>query len=113
MPLRQILHFAIPTQFTPKNHPDRRQFIRVSAATLAAAGFWLSAMAVEGTDQRPMPLVMQGYEARLSDSDIAELTSFLRQAWGNDAAPISQEEVTNIREQGPTDAQKGAQARAD
>lgn len=68
---------------------------------------------VEGTNQRPMPLVMQGYEARLSDSDIAELTSFLRQAWGNDAAPISQEEVINIREHGPTDTQKGAQARAD
>lgn len=52
---------------------------------------------VEGTAQRPMPLVMQGYDARLSDDDIAALASFLRQAWGNDADPVSAADVADIR----------------
>lgn len=52
---------------------------------------------VAGTVQRPMPLVMQGYEARLSDSEIAELASFLREAWGNDAGPVTAAEVADIR----------------
>ncbi|MBJ2149799.1 cytochrome c [Paracoccus sp. IB05] len=61
---------------------------------------------VEGTAQRPMPLVMQGYEARLSDDDIAALTSFLREAWGNDAAPVSPEAVRDIRDDGPPEARQ-------
>lgn len=53
---------------------------------------------VPGTAARPMPLVMQGYAGRLDDAEIAELASFLRQAWGNDAAPVGAEEVARIRQ---------------
>ncbi|WP_124085814.1 cytochrome c [Pseudogemmobacter humi] len=52
---------------------------------------------VPGTAARPMPLVMQGYAGRLDDAEIAELASFLRRAWGNDAAPVSADEVARIR----------------
>jgi mono/diheme cytochrome c family protein len=54
---------------------------------------------VEGTEERPMPLVMQGYEHRLTDAEIAELASFVRQAWGNTAATITPAEVKMIRDE--------------
>lgn len=55
---------------------------------------------VEGTEKRPMPLVMQGYKDRLDDAEIAELASFLRQAWGNAAEPVTEAEVAEIRQSG-------------
>ena len=61
---------------------------------------------VEGTEKRPMPLVMQGYADRLTDSEIAELASFVRQAWGNDGTPVSAEDVKEIRAQEPALAQQ-------
>ncbi len=55
---------------------------------------------VEGTEKRPMPLVMQGYADRLNDAEIAELASFLRRSWGNAAEPITEADVTEIRQSG-------------
>lgn len=58
----------------------------------------LDGAAVPGTEKRPMPLVMQGHGARMSDAEVAELVTFLRQAWGNSAPAITAAEVSAQRE---------------
>jgi len=52
------------------------------------------------TQLRPMHLVMQGYADRLDDAEVAELASFLRSAWGNDASTVSSPEVAAVRASG-------------
>ncbi|WP_108259443.1 cytochrome c [Mangrovicoccus ximenensis] len=52
---------------------------------------------VPPTGKRPMHLVMQGYAERLDDGEIAELASFLRSAWGNDAPAVSAADVAAVR----------------
>lgn len=54
---------------------------------------------VEGTDERPMPLVMQGYAERLDDAEIAELATFVRNAWGNRAGAVSAGDVAEARDE--------------
>ncbi|WP_235939712.1 MULTISPECIES: hypothetical protein [unclassified Salipiger] len=44
-----------------------------------------------------MTLRMQGYADRMSDEEVAELASWLRKAWGNDAGPVSAAEVAAAR----------------
>lgn len=57
----------------------------------------LNGATVAGTEKRPMDLVMQGYADRLSDSEVAELATFLRSAWGNDAPAVTAEQVGAVR----------------
>lgn len=49
------------------------------------------------TDRRPMPLVMQGYADRLTDDEVAQLATFLRKGWGNQASDISESQVSKVR----------------
>ena len=49
------------------------------------------------TERRPMNLVMQGYEDRLNDEEVAALASFLRTGWGNNAGKVSASEVAKAR----------------
>ncbi|RWR15533.1 c-type cytochrome [Paenirhodobacter populi] len=60
----------------------------------------LNGAEVQGTQKRPMNLVMQGYADRLTDGDVAELANFLRTAWGNDAAPVTSADVAKVRAEG-------------
>lgn len=57
----------------------------------------LGGIAAPGTEKRPMPLIMQGHGMRMSDDEVAELATFLRQSWGNDASAISADDVAAIR----------------
>lgn len=57
----------------------------------------LNGTSVLGTEKRPMRLVMQGYADRLSDEEVATLTTFLRQAWGNNASEVSAADVAAVR----------------
>ncbi|GHC80572.1 cytochrome c [Limoniibacter endophyticus] len=50
------------------------------------------------TEQRPMKLRMQGYAERLSDEEVAELATFLRTAWGNEAPAVTPADVAGARE---------------
>ncbi|MEI4485260.1 cytochrome c [Frigidibacter sp. MR17.14] len=52
---------------------------------------------VPPTAKRPMHLVMQGYADRLSDDEVAELASWLRKAWGNDAGAVTAADVAKVR----------------
>ena len=49
------------------------------------------------TDKAPSILVMPGFERRLYDSEAAALATFLRQAWSNSAAAVSEREVAKAR----------------
>lgn len=50
------------------------------------------------TDRRPMHLVMQGYADRLTDDEVAQLASFLRKGWGNQASQVSARDVAKVRQ---------------
>lgn len=50
------------------------------------------------TDRRPMHLVMQGYADRLTDEEVAQLATFLRKGWGNQAAEVSASDVAKVRQ---------------
>ncbi len=50
------------------------------------------------TERRPMHLVMQGYADRLNDDEVAQLASFLRKGWGNQASQVSASDVAKVRQ---------------
>jgi mono/diheme cytochrome c family protein len=51
-----------------------------------------------GTAAAPSPLGMPGFGWRLSDQEVAELGTFVRQSWGNHAPAIAPEQVRQLRE---------------
>jgi mono/diheme cytochrome c family protein len=51
-----------------------------------------------GTAAAPSPLGMPGFGWRLSDEEVAELGTFIRQSWGNHAPAIAPEQVHHLRE---------------
>lgn len=53
---------------------------------------------LEGFDARTEYGVMQGFGDILSDEEIAAIANHERKSWGNNAKPVSIEEVRNIRE---------------
>lgn len=57
----------------------------------------LNGSAVPATQQRPSALGMPGFAWRLSDDQVAELLSFVRRSWGNDAPGVSASEVAIVR----------------
>jgi len=59
----------------------------------------LNGAELPSTQHRPYSLRMPAFAERLSDQEVAELASFLRQAWSNNAAPVSVEDVNELRNQ--------------
>ena len=57
----------------------------------------LNGAEVPSTAKRPMTLRLQGYADRLSDEEVAELATWLRGAWGNDASAVSAADVAAVR----------------
>jgi mono/diheme cytochrome c family protein len=51
-----------------------------------------------GTAAAPSPLGMPGFGWRLSDQEVAELGTFIRQSWGNHASAINAEQVHHLRQ---------------
>jgi mono/diheme cytochrome c family protein len=49
------------------------------------------------TERAPSVLPMPGFAQRLSDQEVAELASFLRQGWSNEASVVSAEAVAKVR----------------
>ncbi|MCP1625552.1 cytochrome c [Pseudomonas nitroreducens] len=57
----------------------------------------LNGASVPVTQAAPTGLSMPAFGWRLSDRQVAELTSFLRSAWGYQATPVSPDQVADIR----------------
>ncbi|MBY6005097.1 cytochrome c [Salipiger bermudensis] len=70
----------------------------VGSETMPLISVILNGAEVPSTAKRPMALRMQGYADRMSDDEVAELATWLRGAWGNEASPVSAADVAAVRE---------------
>lgn len=51
------------------------------------------------TDAWPTPFTMPAFDWKLSDADIAAVATYVRNAWGNVAPPVSEREVKKLRQE--------------
>jgi mono/diheme cytochrome c family protein len=51
------------------------------------------------TDKRPTPFAMPAFDWKLKDNQIAAVATFVRNAWGNSAPPVTSKQVTGLRQQ--------------
>ncbi|TMV88596.1 c-type cytochrome [Thioclava sp. BHET1] len=58
----------------------------------------LNGAAMPSTAKRPEAFKMPGFAHRLSDEDVAQIASFLRTAWGNDAGSVDAAAVAKLRQ---------------
>lgn len=49
------------------------------------------------TDERPSPLTMPSFAWKLSDAEIADVSTYIRNSWGNRAQPVSASQVRKLR----------------
>ena len=66
---------------------------------------------VVATKDKPTGLAMPAFGWKLSDDDIADLATYIRNAWGNHASPVSARQVSKVREEARQEAQQSAAAR--
>ena len=59
----------------------------------------LNGAELPSTQERPMRLRMPGFAHRLSDEEVAELASFVRSAWSNNAGGVTADMVADQREE--------------
>lgn len=57
----------------------------------------LAGAQLPSTSERPEALMMPGFGWRLSDKEMADLATFVRQGWGNQGSPVTPEEVRKVR----------------
>jgi mono/diheme cytochrome c family protein len=57
----------------------------------------LAGSALPGTASAPSPLAMPGFAWRLSNDEVAQLLTFIRTSWGNQASNVSAGEVARVR----------------
>ncbi|GBQ09691.1 c-type cytochrome [Swaminathania salitolerans] len=49
------------------------------------------------TEQAPSPFTMPGFASLMSDRDVAEVVTFIRRSWGNNARVVTQDDVRTFR----------------
>ena len=49
------------------------------------------------TDARPTPFTMPAFDWKLSDAEVAAVATYIRNAWGNAAVPVTTKEVGSLR----------------
>jgi hypothetical protein len=57
----------------------------------------LAGSALPGTTSAPSALGMPGFGWRLTNDEVAQLLTFIRASWGNQAASVSATEVGRVR----------------
>jgi alcohol dehydrogenase (quinone), cytochrome c subunit len=57
----------------------------------------LAGSALPGTTAAPSPLGMPGFGWRLSNEEVAQLLTFIRSSWGNQASSVTAGEVARVR----------------
>jgi hypothetical protein len=70
----------------------------------------LAGSSLPGTAAAPSPLGMPGFAWRLSNDEVAQLLTFIRNSWGNQASSVSAAEVGRVR--AALDAQSPAKTSA-
>ena len=59
----------------------------------------LQGSAMAYTQEAPSELAMPGFGWRLNDQNVADVLSLVRGSWGNQAAPVSVQDVAKVREE--------------
>ncbi|HEY1753209.1 MAG TPA: cytochrome c [Caulobacteraceae bacterium] len=59
--------------------------------------FILSGTESTATDARPTPLAMPSFAWKLTDAEIADVATYIRNSWGNAAPPVSAGDVAKLR----------------
>ena len=57
----------------------------------------LAGSRVGATATRPSPLTMPSFAWKLTDDEIADVSTYIRNSWGNQAAPVSASKVRDLR----------------
>jgi alcohol dehydrogenase (quinone), cytochrome c subunit len=57
----------------------------------------LDGTAMPSTERRPERLKMPGFGKRLSDAEVATLATFVREAWSNNASPVTEAQAITAR----------------
>ncbi|MES3707427.1 hypothetical protein QC590_04180 [Pseudomonas putida] len=57
----------------------------------------LAGAATPSTERAPSVLPMPGFAERMDDAEVAELATFLRQGWSNQAGAVTPEQVRVVR----------------
>ncbi|WP_084186744.1 c-type cytochrome [Andreprevotia chitinilytica] len=57
----------------------------------------LTGSTMPATQKAPTPLAMPGFDWRLSDQQVADVVTFIRGSWGNNAPAVSSKEVAKVR----------------
>jgi mono/diheme cytochrome c family protein len=57
----------------------------------------LTGNTLEGTHSAPSSFTMPPLGWRLSDQEVADVSTFVRTSWGNTGAPVSADEVARVR----------------
>ncbi|MFK0092177.1 c-type cytochrome [Pseudomonas sp. NPDC090592] len=57
----------------------------------------LAGAATPSTERAPSVLPMPGFAERMNDAEVAELATFLRQGWSNQASTVTAEQVRSVR----------------
>lgn len=57
----------------------------------------LSGATMPATEAKPTGLAMPEFRSKLDDAEIAEVTNFIRNAWGNRASIVSEKDVASMR----------------
>lgn len=82
-----------PTTFPPlAGNP-----VVMDASATSLIRIVLTGSVLRATRQAPSAFVMPGFAARMDDRAVADVVSFIRQSWGNEASPVSTAQVAEVR----------------
>jgi mono/diheme cytochrome c family protein len=76
--------------------------LRASSAVQAAKPDLLIAVILQGarspaTSAKPTGLMMPAFDNKLDDAEVATLTTYIRNAWGNRGGDVSKGDVAKLR----------------
>ena len=84
---------GVPTLFPPLQHSAE---VQQRDATMLIHVI-LTGTRTASTAMAPTPVSMPGYHWKLSDEQIAAVTSYIRNEWGNSASSVSAKDVAELR----------------
>jgi mono/diheme cytochrome c family protein len=89
-------------QETGTGEPDKFPKLAGNSIVLSENPTSLIRLLLEGgktahTREGPKPQKMPSFAEKFSDSEIAEVLSFIRNSWGNAASPVTTREVSSLR----------------
>lgn len=82
-----------PRFFPPLGHDAMLQ----QADPTGLAHLILAGSRVGPTAARPSPLTMPSFAWKLTDAEIADVSTYIRNSWGNQASPVPASEVRDVR----------------